>query len=164
MRTHMLARTSIIAQTLTVQRNKKSIAAIMLVSYAGSRGQSSRSSTTFRTTRSPPPANLGFASFWLGSVAIVRLVRLAGGFALMACNQSSTRFTARPTWDGLHGVPKSRSISGAISAAASHADAGDARSEAAVRELPGVSWREVERPGCFLEGSRKAVARMSTWG
>jgi len=132
---------------------KKTFSAVMQACYPGLRGQSSQSSTTFRTTRLPPPDNLGFGSFWLGSAAIVRLVRLAGGFALMACNQSSTGFTARLTWDRLYGVPKSRSISHVISAAASNADAGDARSEAAVLELSGVLCGEAE----------EAAARMSTW-
>src|SRR5271156_3245742 len=47
MRTHMPACTGIIAQTIEAQGNKKSIAAVMQVYYAGSRRQSSRSSTTF---------------------------------------------------------------------------------------------------------------------
>jgi hypothetical protein len=55
MRTHMLSRTSIIAQRVEAQRNKIFFAAVMLVDYAGSRNQSSRSSTTFRTTRWPLP-------------------------------------------------------------------------------------------------------------
>jgi hypothetical protein len=67
---------------------------------AGWRRQSSRSSTTFRTTRLPPPDTLGLGWFRLESVATVRLARLTGGLALLACNQSSTRFTARLTWDG----------------------------------------------------------------
>jgi len=50
----------------------------MQVCYAGLRGRSSQSSTTVRTTRLPLPDNLGFGSFWLGSAAIVRWVRLAG--------------------------------------------------------------------------------------
>ena len=104
MRTHMLACTCIIAQTIEAQGNKKSFAAIMQVNYAGSRGQSSRSSTTFRTTRLPLPETLGLGSFRLGSAATVRLARLTGGLALMACNQSSTRFTARLTWDWVYGV------------------------------------------------------------
>jgi hypothetical protein len=107
MRTHMLDRTSIIAQTISVQGDKKYFATVMLVNYAGSRGRSSRSSTTFRTTRRPPPDTSGLGWFRLGSAATVRLVRLAGGLALMACNQLSTRFTARRTSDWVHRVCKS---------------------------------------------------------
>jgi hypothetical protein len=94
-----LAWTCIIAQTIEAQGNKKSFAVVMQVNYAGSRGQSSRSSTTFRTTRVPLPEIVGSGSFRLGSAATVRLARLTSGLALVACNQSSTRFTARLTWD-----------------------------------------------------------------
>ena len=62
----------IIAQAIEAQRDKKSFVAVMQVSYAGSRGQSSHSSTTFRTTRLPPPGTLGLGSFRLGSAATVR--------------------------------------------------------------------------------------------
>jgi len=60
----------------------------MQVHYAGSRGQSSRSSTTFRTTQLPPPGILGLGLLRLGSAATVRSARLTGGLVLMACNQS----------------------------------------------------------------------------
>jgi hypothetical protein len=73
MRTHMPGCTGIIAQTIEAKGNKKSFAAVMLEDYAGSRGQSSRSSTTFRTTRWPPQDNSGFGSVWLGSAAVVRI-------------------------------------------------------------------------------------------
>jgi len=104
MRTHMPGRTSIIAQTIETQGNKNFFAALMQVHCAGSRRQSSQSLTTFRTTRRPLPETLGLGSFRLGSAATVRLARRTGGLPLMACNQSSTRFTARLTWDWVYGV------------------------------------------------------------
>ena len=55
MRTHRPICACIIAQAIEAQRIKKSFAAIMQVYYAGSRDQSLHSSTTFRTTRLPPP-------------------------------------------------------------------------------------------------------------
>ena len=86
----------LIAQTIEAQGNKKFFAALMLVYYAGLLGQSP---TSFRITRLPPQDALGLGSFRRVSTAAVRLARLTGGLALMACNQSPTRFTARLTWD-----------------------------------------------------------------
>ena len=88
MRTHMPGCTSIIAQTLEAQGNKKFFAALMLVYYAGLLGQSP---TSFRITRLPPPDALGLGSFRRGSTAAVRLARLTGGLVSTACNQSMTR-------------------------------------------------------------------------
>jgi hypothetical protein len=51
----MLVCASIIAQTIEAQGDKKSVAALMLVYYAGNRSQSSRSSTTFRSSHLPLP-------------------------------------------------------------------------------------------------------------
>ncbi len=72
MRTHMPGCTGIIAQSIEAKGNKKSFAAVMLEDYAGWRSQSSRSLTTFRTTRWPPPDTLGLGSFRLGSAPTVR--------------------------------------------------------------------------------------------
>ncbi len=54
----------------------------------------------FRTTR-PPPGDSGSGWFWLGFVAIVRWVRMAGGLAWMACNPLSASCARGRKGDGM---------------------------------------------------------------
>ena len=52
----------------------------------------------------PPPETPGSGSMRLGSAASVRLTRLTGGLAVTPSSQSSTRLTARLTWDWVYGL------------------------------------------------------------